>query len=205
MLKATYYCYIFFLLTIGMSRAQGLNDFKKTIYHVKGDLNRDGRSDLVIVKADTVDKHHPYLLEILFAKGAGGYSCVFRSQNTIMARFPIGDQQSELLLEQLKITNGILIFTNQRIRGNMTHKFRYQNGNFELIGYTERNAGVARIDCRDINLLTGRQVVWQELYEKDGKTSQIISFKKYKVLPKLQDFDPLTSSYVKIDGSRVEF
>lgn len=204
MLKATYYCYIFFLLNMGMSRAQGLNDFKKTIYQVKSDLNRDGRTDLVIVKADTLDKHHPYLLEIFFAKGGGGYSCVFRSRNTIMARFPTGDQQGKLLLEQLKVTNGILIFTNQRIRGNMTHKFRYQNENFELIGYTERNAGVARIDCRAVNLLTGRQVAWQELYERDGKTSQMISYKKFKVLPKLQDFDPLTSSYVKINGSRVE-
>lgn len=204
MLKTAHYFIFFFLLTISAGKALGQNDFTQAIFHVKGDLNKDGRNDLVIVKADTVDKHHPYLLEIFFANYDGKYTCVFRSQNAIMPRFPKGDQQSELLLEQLKITNGILIFTNQRIRGNMTHKFRYQNGNFELIGYTERNAGTARTDCKDINLSTGRKVVWQEPYDRDGKTSQMISFKKYKVLPKLQDFDPLTSSYLTIHGTRVE-
>jgi hypothetical protein len=199
-----YSIYLILFLAMIALNAVGQDGFNKTVFRVKGDLNKDGLTDLVIVKADTVNKYHPYKLEILFAKKDGGYQSVFSSQKSIMPRFPNGDERTEFILEQLLVVKGVLIFTNQRIRGNMTHKFRYQNGSFELIGYTERNAGTAQTDYTDINLSTGRKITWKEPYAKDKNTPERITFEKYSPLPRLQDFTPLASSYLTSHGIQAE-
>ncbi|MFP3596972.1 hypothetical protein [Chryseobacterium sp. SIMBA_029] len=192
------------LILVLAVKAMGQEDYNKTIFNIKGDLNKDGLADLVIVKANTNDKHHPYSLEILFAKNGGGYESVFSSLKTVMPKFSDGDERTELILEKLQIVKGVLIFTNQRIRGNMTHKFRYQNGNFELIGYINRNAGNEYIDNTEINLSTGLKTVWHEPYGEIKNTPKKVSLEKYKPLPRLQDFIPLGSSHLGRNGVQKE-
>nr|WP_199159029.1 hypothetical protein [Pedobacter sp. ASV2] len=196
--------YTICLILVLAVKAMGQEGFNKTIFNIRGDLNKDGLADLVIVKANTINKHHPYSLEILFAKNGGGYKQVFNSLKTFMPKFPDGDERTELILEQVKIINGVLIFNNQRIRGNMTHKIRCQNGNFELISYINRNAGTEFIDNTEINLSTGRKIVWQEAYEEIKNGPKKISSGKYKPLPLLQDFMPLGSSYLGRNGVQKE-
>lgn len=112
-----------------------------------------------------------------------------------MPKYPYEDNRTELILENLEIKNGILIFRNQMIRGSLVHKFRYQNGSFELIGYTYNNASPGYIEHLDYNLSTGNKI-WRK---NDYKTDEIIEYRKsiekLPKLPNLLDFSPLDFMY----------
>lgn len=113
----------------------------------------------------------------------------------VTPKFPGGGDISDVNLENLEIKNGLLIFTNQHIRGNYVHKFRFQNGNFELIGFTENNASAGYIEYVDYNLSTGIKINKHIDYQTDKVLMHKKSIEKLKPLPKLQDFEPLEFVY----------
>lgn len=172
-----------------------ITNYNSIVYKISGDLNKDNIPDLIVVKEDTIDKHNPYLLEIFFQNKNGNYETIFTSTKAVMERYPYGDQRTELTLEDLQIKNGILIFKNGMIRGSMIHKFRYQNGEFELIGYTYTNASAGYIEHTDYNLSTGEKVDKHTDYE----TNKVLKFSKTKKkmasLPTLKDFSPFDFMY----------
>ena len=78
------------------------------------------------------------------------------------------------------------------LRGHYKHKFRFQNGNFELIGFSEVSSdGHGVMQTTDYNLSTGIRVEKSERYDSD----KILSNKKKKILirplPRLQDVAPM--------------
>ena len=180
---------------LSYSPLQGQHHYEQVVYRITGDLNRDRIPDLVIVKEDTADRHHPYLLEILFQDAEGHYKKVLSSTKAVLPKFPDGDQRTVAILEHLQIRNGVLIFTNQMIRGNLTHKFRFQDGNFELIGYSSNEAGAGYIGYVDYNLVTGDKIIRKTAYETDKRIGEKRSREKIVPLPKLQDFSPLDYTY----------
>jgi hypothetical protein len=120
-----------------------------------GDLNGDGKPDLVLLFADT-DPHNivqdvdtnPYLLAIAFANADGsGYTLA--AQNTSIPRETdtrpnpqgvIDDPTCSDCTGNLKIARGAfkLIFDNTNLQpGNTNFTFRFQHNQFELIGYED--------------------------------------------------------------------
>lgn len=171
------------------------NKYDHIVYNIEGDLNNDGLSDLVIVREDTVNKFNPYLLEIKFGTSNGAYKTALTSEQAVMNKYPDGNESNSIILEKLEIKKGILIFTNQLIRGNLVHKFRYQNGNFELIGYTFNNASPGYVELLDYNLSTGKKVLIKREYETDKIIEKTETIEKLSPLPKLQKFAPLDYVY----------
>lgn len=165
------------------------------VFNVKGDLNNDGMLDKVFVKVDKNDKYLPYLLQVQFQNKDGNYKTVLSSTKAILPKFTADGGTSEAVLEKLEIRNGILIFTNQLIRGNFTHKFRFQKGNFELIGFQSNNANAGYIESIDYNLSTGGKIVKHVDYETDKILKQIKTKEKVSRLPRLQDFTPFDFTY----------
>lgn len=169
--------------------------YRNIVYDIKGDLNKDGLADKVVVRENDNDSKHPYLLEIFFKNVDGSYKKVLRSIKAVTPKFPAGGEISDVNLENLEIKNGLLIFTNQLIRGNYIHKFRFQNGNFELIGFTENNASAGYIEYVDYNLSTGVKINKHIDYQTDKVLMYKKTIEKMKSLPKLQDFEALEYVY----------
>jgi len=189
--------FLFVFLFSAMLAAQ--NNFSKEITKVKGDLNKDGLLDYVQVLQDTVSETAPYKLEIYFAETNGNFKKVVSTVTAIDAQYPEGKNgyYNGNSFYEITITKGILSIHNELIRGNFEHKFRYQNGNFELIGFSEvYSDGQGTMGNIDFNLSTGIRIKTIEPYGEDDfpKTN---TKKKIMIrpLPKLQDFAPFKTEY----------
>lgn len=169
--------------------------YNKLVYSIKGDLNKDSLEDLVTVREDTADIHHPFLFEIKFQTNAGKYVTVLKSETAVMDKYPEGTSSSLCILESLKVQKGLIIFRNQMDRGSMTHKFRFQHNNFELIGYTYHYAAPGAIEFVDYNLSTGEKVEMKTEYETDKLLEKKKSLVKMNPLPNLKNFHPLDFMY----------
>ncbi|MET3821554.1 hypothetical protein ACVK00_000463 [Burkholderia sp. PvR073] len=150
----------------------------KLEFQTKGDLNGDGRDDLVLVLRDNdpanVVSHdgmcenpfdaNPRILVVAFAQPDGRYAVALRSDTLIPVR------ESPCLADALEegnviVNRGALRVTLSRFAsagswemGSTTYTFRWQDRNFMLIGYDNfsvmRNTGAVR--NLSVNYSTGK-------------------------------------------------
>ena len=190
---------IFLIAFLFSAMLSAQNNFTKEITKVKGDLNKDGLIDYVQVLQDTVSETAPYKLEVYFAETNGKFKKIISTIKAIDPQFPEGRDgyNNGNSFYEITITKGILSIHNELIRGNFEHKFRYQNGNFELIGFSQvYSDGQGTMGMIDFNLSTGIRIKTTEPYGEDDfpktKTQKKIMIRP---LPKLQDFTPFTNEY----------
>ncbi len=137
---------------------------------VSGDLNGDGRDDVVLVlraidARNVIDMRgrggpenydtNPRILAVAFANAAGGYDLALEN-HTLIARTTEPSAQDPLDANGVQeggveIKKGTLQVTLGYFGGNMghlTYTFRFQGGRFALIGYdsvdVERSKGIIR-------------------------------------------------------------
>jgi hypothetical protein len=168
-------------------------NFSHKIIEIAGDLNKDNLLDKVIITQDTVYENAPYRIQVFFKQANGKSKLIVTSTKIIEPQYPDGRNgyKTGNGFSGVTIEKGILSVNFELLRGHFEHKFRFQNGNFELIGYTEgQSNGRGEIYYVDFNLSTGIKIVKIENYETD----KIVSNKKSKLiirpLPKLQDIQP---------------
>lgn len=183
----------YFIFACGFIFCQ--SNFSRTEFSVHGDLNKDGLEDLVIVKADTIDSTQPYLLEIFFQSKTKSMQQVFSSSKTLNPKFPDGPPITYSTPENIEIKKGVLIITNGLIRSTFTHKFRYQNGDFYLIGFSYGSMDPGCVKSVDFNLSTGQFEEICRAYETNKILKKIKTVRKIRPLPKLSDFSPLDVDY----------
>lgn len=175
------------------------DNFTKTITKVTGDLNKDGLADYVLVSQDTLSDNAPYKLEIYFAEANGSFKRVLSSVKAIDPAFPEGKKgyYSGNAFSEITIKKGILSINNELLRGHFEHKFRYQNNNFELIGFSEvYSDGQGTMGTIDFNLSTGIRIKKTEPYGEDN--FPVTNTRKkiiIRPLPKLEDFAPFKTEY----------
>lgn len=181
-----------------------------TLMIAKGDLNKDGKADIAMVLADTLERPENYdmfnvdstnrLLVILFAS-SNGYTLAGTSDKAILCKScggTFGDPLMEISIEKAVLT--IQHYGGSSWRWGYTHKFRYQNGIFFLIGESsdyyftfgycnelEENYGTKRFD---INYLTGQYTSKEVsaegcklLKDKKGKVrvKPLVPLKKFSI------------------------
>ena len=169
-------------------------NFNYKISEVLGDLNKDKLLDKVIVSKDTLNENAPYKLEVFFQDLKGQFKLFIISTKIILPDYPIGRDgyRNNITLSEVIINKGILNINFELIRGHFEYKFRFQNENFELIGFTEViSDGQGIIETIDFNLSTGIRIVKLERYDIDKKISNTKKKIVIKPLPKLQDVIPL--------------
>lgn len=185
-----------FILISFLANSQKKNvkeNFNFKITEVKGDFNNDKVDDKVLVTQDTINEKAPFKLEIFFANSNGDYKTIATSTKIIAPQYPNG--RGGFLtgnsLENITIKKNILIVNYGLLRGHLAHKFRFQNGNFELIGYSAGYLDDPKIiKMIDFNLSTGIRI------EKTGEvgSDKIVNQSTTKViirpLPKIQDVEP---------------
>jgi hypothetical protein len=147
---------------------------------VMGDLNGDGRDDVVLVLRAMDDRNildargqggpenfdtNPRILMAAFANAAGGYDLALEN-HTLIARLTEPSAQDPLDPNGVQeggvaIKNGTLQVTLGYFSGNMghlTYTFRFEKGGFKLIGYdsvdVERFKGI--MTDVSVNYLTRR-------------------------------------------------
>lgn len=183
------------LLMIFSTQLSAQENFNVVVSIAKGDLNKDLLADSVVVTQDTTADTSPYRLEIFFAKKEGGYQRNIRTDNAINEQFPNGKDgyRDGYGFSKVTIKRGVIELHCQLIRGYFIHKFRHQNGNFELIGYSYRTMNPLGLSFADFNLSTGvylETVEYDDPEQKGTKNRKII---KVRPLPKLQDFVPYSN------------
>jgi hypothetical protein len=185
--------------TGGVAQSDTINyHFDYTIMEVIGDLNKDNLPDKVVVTQDTLSETAPYKLQIFFKEKNGEFTLITTSTKIIEPQYPEGrgGYIAGNGFADITIKKGILSVNFQLLRGHFEHIFRYQNGNFELIGFSMVNAnGIGEMTTIDFNLSTGYRT------EKTERTDngKILSHTKKKIwirpLPKLQTVTPMENEW----------
>ena len=184
---------IFQLVSYAQTDTSKLN-FDHKIMEVEGDLNKDSLVDKVVVTQDTLNENAPYRLQIFFKEPNGQSKLIVTSTKIIEPQYPDGRDgyRTGNDFSDVTIKKGVLSVNFELLRGGFKHKFRFQNGNFELIGFSEvYSDGQGVMTTTDFNLSTGIRIEKSERYDTD----KILSNTKKKILirplPKLQDVIPM--------------
>lgn len=169
------------------------HNFDHKIMEVVGDLNKDNLPDKAIVTQDTLNENAPYRLQVFFKEPNGQFKLIAASIKVIAPQYPNGrNGYRDSGFSEMTIKKGVLSLGIELTRGHFEHKFRYQNGNFELIGYSEvYSDGHGVMTTIDFNLSTGIRLEKSERYDTD----KVLSNTKKKILirplPNLQDVVPM--------------
>lgn len=184
---------------------KGYTEFKKYF----GDLNKDVQNDcvLIIKKTDTtnivtnrfdekVDRNRRGII-VLFRNGSDyqladkNYGCFSSENEDGGVYFP-----PELWIE-FERGNLIIHYGHGRY-GFWRYIFRFQNSNFELIGYDQSNGGVVISSETSINFLTKKKLVRENTNENAEGGDEIfketwsdIEIENLIKLSEIKDFDEL--------------
>ena len=131
---------------------------------VFGDLNKDGRADMAVVleyadsvrerREDSIVLHRPRVLLILFRDTAGYSYRTVCQNNTFILREDEGWMERDPL-DGLTIDEGVLTVGVDFMRLYKVYKFRYQKGDFYLIGASSERHWANAMEKYDVNLSTG--------------------------------------------------
>lgn len=161
-----------------------------------GDLNGDGRMDFARVMQDTVDETRPYQLEIYFSDEQGNFVRVSETLNAVPEELPNGHHTPHYGFSSVYIQEGILHVEVGLLRGRFEHRFRYQNDEFELIGYTRHESdGFGKLIYTDFNLLTGKRLVEIEFYSSDQPKEVNVETIRINPLPNLENIGTSNSEW----------
>ncbi|WP_068944983.1 hypothetical protein [Chryseobacterium timonianum] len=215
------------ILFFTISYAQNLKNFTvprgyKKVTEVKGDLDKDGKDETVIVfdTGKTVSDYES-------TSGKKDYKRVFYILKNEQGQFKIWKENSSLLYSSglgfypednilnIQIKNNCLVveqsfFSNSRHTQINKHTFRFQNGDFYLIGSYDNFADTCDFNfTQEINFSTGKVIVDREYSSCDDEAKipenvykEFIH--KFKPLIKMNDFK-IGEHKFKIPGMKEDF
>ncbi len=185
-------------MNLSAQKIHNKNNYDYLVREEKGDLNNDGKTDIITVKMDTIDKTRPFRVQIFLSQPNGKLNLAVSSDKMIEPQYPAENQgrYNGYQIPSFFIENGILSMWSEIKSGNITYDFKYQNGNFELIyvkkltnnatkGYTDENTVFTEMN---FDLVKG---IRTETDEISGASKPLGIRKKtilMRPLPKIQDF-----------------
>ena len=187
---------ILILATVLLTYADEPGPFNHIVSRIEADLNKDRVPDIIIVSQDTLHDLSPYRVQIFFRKPDGSRKLIVTADSAIIPQYPNGKKGYREGNEFYNITvkNGVVSINQGLLRGHFEHKYRFQNGNFELIGYTDGYSdGRGCIYTIDFNLSTGVRFERKEGYSEEGTLEYNIRKKVFiRPLPRLQHITPFS-------------
>jgi hypothetical protein len=185
----------------------------KILKETKGDLNKDGKADLVLVIQNTDPKKiekdeyftldtNPRTLLILFAQETAG--CY--SLNTESKTFILAHEQANMEdpFSEVEIKNGTLHIQFVQFAnaggwdaGNNTYVWRYQDGAFKLIGANTSDYHRASGEAHDVsvNFSTGKySITHYNMFDESVEEEEVWKKLKDKTLQTFKTF-PLPYSW----------
>lgn len=178
------------LLTITGFYAQTLKNFSvpknyKKVLEVKGDLDKDGKNETVLVfdtdKTASDYERAPgkkdYERVFYILKSEQGNLKIWKENSTLLYSSGLGFYPDDNILD-IQIKNNYLIveqsfFSNSRHTQINKHTFRFQNGDFYLIGLYDNFADNCDFDfTNEINFSTGKVIVDREYSSCDDDNTK---------------------------------
>ncbi|MEI3790580.1 MULTISPECIES: hypothetical protein [unclassified Chryseobacterium] len=168
--------------------AQNLKDFTapkgyQKIAEAKGDLDKDGQDETVIIfntyKKINTDDHDDFLRTFFILKNIDGKLKIWKQNNTVLFSSGMGFYSEDNTPPELSIKNNTLsitqIFnTNSRHTQTYQHTFRFQNGDFYLIGSHDRFEDTCEFNyLTEINFSTGKVITDEEYSSCDDEEKDI--------------------------------
>lgn len=168
--------------------AQNLKDFTapkgyQKIAEAKGDLDKDGRDETVIIfntdKKINTDDYDDFLRTFFILKNIDGKLKIWKQNNTVLFSSGMGFYSEDNTPPELSIKNNTLsitqIFnTNSRHTQTYQHTFRFQNGDFYLIGSHDRFEDTCEFNyLTEINFSTGKVITDEEYSSCDDEEKDI--------------------------------
>jgi hypothetical protein len=165
-----------------------------TMYFAVGDLNKDKIKDSVFVFLDSLKDKKPYRLEIYFGSNSG-FNLNKISNKAINPDFPEGRDSGYMdfgNFSGIEIKKGLLKIEHSYTRGTQYHTYRYQNNNFELIGFDRVvSDGRETMDKISFNLNTGNYHIETIGLQNDSLINQLDTIIKIRPLPIIEKFSPI--------------
>ena len=161
----------------------------------RGDLNKDGIDDVVMVTSAKKNDHQtatPKTLMIFFGKPNGTYELNTQSTSVLAGQ----NEYAYCWFEGVSIKNGVLTIEHEYLRGGCKHLFRYQHGGFYLIGASTATGDAGSFLSVEYNLSTGKWVGRHEFDETNEKINRT-GTKKMGTLPRIETYKLFT---VEVDG-----
>ena len=210
-----------------ISYAQSLKDFTapkgyEKIAEAKGDLDKDGKDEVVMIfntdtrasKEEYPEQDYKRILYIL--KNKDGSLRIWKEASGFLVSSGTGFYSEKNSPPEISIKNGSLAIiqsfdTNSRHTLTYRHTFRFQNGDFYLIGSQEAFDDTCEFNLlSEINFSTGKVIVKDDYYPCfEGSVAPAEDFHKefihpFKTLIKMTDFK-IGEHRFKIPGSKKDF
>jgi hypothetical protein len=170
-----------------------------TLATARGDLNKDSIPDVAVVierkktvplKEDEFPAAEPRMLLVLF-KGKAGLILACKSTQAILLSDEGGATGDPF--EELSIDRGCIVtsfFGGSSEKWNLSHRYRYQQGDFYLIGADASGGNASFSFNYSYNVITGRLEVEADYEESPGKNQKYQKVVKQARLPLLKSFEP---------------
>lgn len=207
--------------------AQNLKNFSvpkgyKKVTEIKGDLDKDGKDETVLVfntdktasdfEGSPGKKDYKRVFYIL--KNEQGNQKIWKENSTLLHSSGLGFYPDDNILN-IQIKNNCLVveqsfFSNSRHTQVSRYTFRFQNGDFYLIGSYDNFADTCEFDfTNEINFSTGKVIVDREYSSCDDETKVPENFYKefnykLKTLITMDDFK-IGEHKFKIPGLKEDF
>ncbi|WP_312994464.1 hypothetical protein [Chryseobacterium flavum] len=214
-------------LSITFSNAQDLKAFSvpegyAKITESKGDLDKDGNDEIVMIfnttqrvsenKEYPKDKDYKRVLYIL--KNENGNLKIWKENAVLLLSSGTGFYPEDNIPE-IRIKSNVLIisqhfFTNSRHTQNYRHSFRFQKGDFYLIGSYDNFEDTCSFSfLREINFSTGKVIINKDFSSCDDEVKIPENVHKefthtFNALIKMNDFQ-IGKNRFKIPGSNEYF
>jgi len=141
----------------------------------EGDLNKDGVAEKVIVLNTNDSTDFGTIREIQIYKKSGNRWEILASSKNAIGKSQDGGMMGDPF-EDIEIKDGVLIINQSggsSWKWSKTDKYRFQNGIFKLIGYTNIYGKPCEyFENIDFNLLTG-MLIYKKEYEDCDQGQQI--------------------------------
>ncbi|MCF3108633.1 hypothetical protein LL912_07570 [Niabella sp. CC-SYL272] len=151
----------------------------------RGDLNKDGLDDLVIVyqpeKLLERFRNTERIARILFKQADGSFRLAAESKKAIAP-----EAAHNVYFSGIEIKKGILVLQMDFLRGGCTYKYRYQDGGFYLIGCSYTSSEASYTASIDYNLSTGDYIKETSQYEPAETTTSKKGRHKLRTLPNFE-------------------
>ena len=148
----------------------------KILDQKEGDLNKDGIAEKVIVFNTNDSTEFGTVREIQIYKKSGNEWKILVSSKNAIGKSDDGGMMGDPF-ENIEIKGGLLLINQSggsSWKWFKTDKYRFQNGKFQLIGYTNIYGKPCEyFENVDFNLLTG-MVIYKKEYEDCDRGQQII-------------------------------
>lgn len=198
---------LFTILLFTISKSQELKDFVipkgyTKILEVKGDLDKDGKEETVIVfNTNIKTKSESFERKFYILKSINGNLKIWKENSSVIIDSKYGFYPTDNKLD-LKIKNNCLIisqlfFTNSRHSDTSTYTFRFQNNDFYLIGAVYQLDDTCDYNfTNEVNFSTGKAIVDEQYSSCDDEKTDLP--KDYH-----KEFIHKFTTLIKMNGFRI--